>query len=186
MARILVAALLAVGMVGCAGSAEGKVAGYNLAVADAIFGTYKDDDGKNIGVQLIMADKANLCESLKANRKPKGATYLSLAMLRIGDDGVLAPDAVDYTVKEGLEPFLTKGNNASATFTREDSSCSSTITGSAGGGKSGLIKVTNLKAETGGTATATFDITFGDGSLKGSFNAQYCDLAALTDNPNCE
>ncbi len=186
MARILVAAVLAVGMVGCAGSADGKVAGHNLAVADAIFGTYKGNDGKNLGVQVYLSDKPNLCDSLKANRKQKGATSLSFFLIRIGDADVLAPDAVDYTVRTGLDAFTTKGNNAYAGFDREDSSCASTINDSAGGGKSGLIKVSNVKPEAGGTANATFDVTFGDGSLKGSFNAQYCDLASLTNNPNCE
>lgn len=185
MARILVAALLAVGMVGCAGSADGKVAGHSLAVSDAIFGLLKDNSGKNIGLQVILADKPNLCDTAKANRRPKSATALSFLLVRIGDTEVLAPDAVDYTVREGFDFFTTKGNNAAVDFEREDSSCASTIGGSAGTGKSGLVKVTNVKAEAGGSANATFDVTFGDGSLKGSFNATYCDLSAYN-NPNCE
>lgn len=185
MVRILVAAVLAVGMVGCAGSAEGKVAGHNLAVADAIFGVQKDSDGKNNILFVVLADKPNLCDSLKANRTPKGATSLSLGMFRIADLKLLAPDVGEYTVRTGADAF-SNGNTASPTFSRQDSSCADTISNNAGDGKSGLIKLTNLKAETGGSANGTFDITFGDGNLKGSFNASYCDLAQLTDNPNCE
>jgi hypothetical protein len=186
MIRVLVAAVSMMVLVGCAGSADGKVAGHSLSVADAIFGTYKDDNGKNLGLQVYLADKPNLCDSLKANRQPKGGTAISFFLIRIGDNDVLAPDAVEYTVKEGLSVFTSKGNNASVSFDRQDSSCASTITNSAGAGKSGLIKLTNVKAETGGTANATFDVTFGDGSMKGSFNATYCDLQSLSDNPNCE
>jgi hypothetical protein len=186
MIRVLVAAVSMMGLVGCAGSADGKVAGHSLAVADAIFGTLKDDNGKTLGLQVIMADKPNLCDKLKANRQPKEAVSLSFLLIRIGDNDVLAPDAVEYTVKSGLEPYTTKGNNAAAGFERENSSCESTIDGSAKAGRSGLIKVTNLKAETGGTANATFDVTFGDGSLKGNFNATFCDLSSLTSRPNCE
>lgn len=185
MARILVAALLAVGMVGCAGSADGTVAGHKLAVADAIFGVQKDSDGKNTFLLVALSDKANLCDSLKANRQPKSATTLSLGMFRVADLKLLAPDVGDYAVRTGTDAF-SNGNTASPTFSRQDSSCANTISGNAGDGKSGIIKLTNLKAETGGTANGTFDITFGDGSLKGSFNATYCDLAQLTDNPNCE
>jgi hypothetical protein len=173
------------GLVGCAGSADGKVAGHSLAVADAIFDTLKED-GKNVGLIVIMADKPNICDSLKANRQPKGATFMQLTLLRITDSEVLAPDVADYTVKEGLGAFTSKGNNAAVEFVRQDSSCATTISGNAGDGKSGLIKLTNLKAETGGTANATFDITFGDGNLKGGFNAQYCDLSSLSNSPNCE
>ena len=186
MARILVAALLAVGMVGCAGSADGKVAGYTLAVADAVFGVQKDSDGKNNLLTVILADKPGVCDKLKANRYPKEATFLQISLLRVGDSEFLAPDAADYTVREPSLSFLGKGNNGVAEFERQDSSCTSTIGGSAGVSKSGLVKLTNVKAETGGTANGTFDISFGDGSLKGSFNATFCDLASLTDNPSCE
>lgn len=183
MARILVAALLMTGLVGCAGSAEGKVAGHNLAVADAIFGVTKDDDGKNNFLLVAMSDQPNLCDKFKANRRPKGATSLTFVMYRIADLKLLAPDQGEYTVTSDA---FSNGNKASVTFSREDSSCADTISNNAGNGKSGLIKLTNLKAETGGTANGTFDVTFGDGSLKGGFNATYCDLSQLTDNPNCE
>ncbi|MGV3625450.1 MAG: hypothetical protein ACO1OB_31860 [Archangium sp.] len=185
MARILVAALLAVGMVGCAGSAEGKVAGHNLAVADAVFATLKDDDGKNLVMLLVMADKPNLCDGLKANRTPKEATSLTMQMVRVGGGEILAPDVGEYTVRDSLS--INMGNNATADFGRQDSSCTDTVANSAGESKSGLIKITNLRAEKGGTANGTYDISFGDGALKGSFNASYCDINVLaTGNPSCE
>jgi len=185
MIRVLVAAVSMMVLVGCAGSADGKVAGHSLAVADAIFGTLKDTSGKNAGLLVVMADKPNLCDSLKANRRPKGATFVQFTLLRVSDNNeYLAPDVAEFTVKEGLAVFG-KGNNASVEFDRQDSSCATTIGGSAGAGKSGLIKLTNVKAETGGSANATFDVTFGDGSLKGAFNATYCNLESL-DRPNCE
>ena len=50
------------------------------------------------------------------------------------------------------------------------------------------IKMTNLKGETNGNASGTFDLTFGGGDkVTGSFNATYCDIRKLpTVTPNCE
>lgn len=186
MARILVAALLAVGMVGCAGSVSGTVAGNNLAVADAVFAVLKSD-GKAQALLVALSDQPKICDSLKANREAKNSTTMTMAFLRSSGLEVLAPDVGDYTVAETA--FRAgDGNKASASFNRYDSTCEDTIASDKRGSKSGLIKVTNLKAEANGTANGTFDITFGSGDkVTGSFNATYCDIDVLaTSNPNCE
>lgn len=186
MARILVAAVSMMALVGCAGSVNGTVAGNNLAVADAVFAVLKSD-GKAVALFVALADKPNVCDSLKANREAKNSTTLTMAFSRTSGLEVLAPDVGDYTVAESAFR-LGDGNKAQGSFNRYDSTCEDTIATEKRVSKSGLIKVTNLKSEQGGTANGTFDITFGSGDkVTGNFNATYCDIDVLaTSNPNCE
>ncbi len=167
------------------GSVNGTVSGISMNVADSIFAAIKDNTGRQVGLFVVMADKPNLCDSLKANRQPKSATAMVFAMVRYNAQGEeLAPDVGDYTV---VEEITAAGSFASASFTRSDANCTNTIAANASGGKSGLIKLSALKAEANGSAQATFDVTFGAGDkVTGSFNAKYCDIASLGTNPNCE
>lgn len=167
------------------GSANGSVGGVSLSVADAIFAVIKDDMGKQLGLFVAMADKPNLCDSLKANRQPKSATSLVFAMVRYNAAGEeLAPDVGDYTV---VEQVTQAGNYASANFARTDANCTDTLSPNATVGRSGLVKLSALKSEANGTAQATFDVTFGAGDkVTGSFNAKFCDVASLSASPNCE
>lgn len=183
--RRLMLAIPMVMLVGCSGSMSGQVAGHNLSVADAIFAVLKDNSGKSTGLLVVMADKPKICDSLKANREPKQSTALFLSMSRVTDTDTLAPDVGEYTVIEG---FPTKaGNYAYSTFSRSDANCDNTVAPSARDAKSGLVKLTNLKAEANGAANATFDITFGSGDkVTGNFNATYCDVTNIQTNPNCE
>jgi hypothetical protein len=182
---MMMAVVSMLALVGCAGSVNGQVGGVSLSVSDAIFAVLKDNSGKSTGLLVIMADKPKLCDSLKANREPKQATSLFLTMSRVTDTDTLAPDVGEYTVIEG---FPTKaGNYAYSSFARTDANCTNTLSSSTSGAKSGLIKVTNLKGETNGSANATFDITFGSGDkVTGNFNATYCDVSQIQNNPNCE
>jgi hypothetical protein len=182
----LVMGLFAAMVSGCAGSVNGTVGGVNLSVADAIFAIIKDDAGKSIAAFLVMADKPKICDSLKANREPKTSTAMTITLFRFSATDYLAPDAMDYTVIDTNPTGA--GSYASANFSRTDSNCTNTLADSASSGKSGLVKLTNLKGETNGTANGTFDITFGAGDkVTGNFNATYCDLSKLPQTtPNCE
>jgi hypothetical protein len=173
------------GLSGCAGSVNGTVGGVQLSVADAIFGVFKDGSGKSTGAFVILADKPKICDGLRANRVPKSSTSLFFSLSRVTQTDVLAPDVGDYTVIDGLP--TAGGNFSYASFDRSDANCTNTLSGSASSGKSGLIKVTNFKGETNGTANGTFDVTFGAGDkVTGNFNATYCDITTIQQNPNCE
>lgn len=178
-----------VAVMGCSGSMSGTVGGVSMNVADAIFAIFKDDSGKSVAALVVLADQPKICDSLKANRIPKGSTSLSLSMYRIGPSPTfefLAPDVGEYTTIDTNPNGA--GTYAQANFDHSDSNCTNTLSGSASTGKSGLIKLTNIKGETNGTANGTYDITFGAGdTVKGSFNATYCDVTKLPQaTPNCQ
>jgi hypothetical protein len=186
MMKRMMLAVATMAMVGCSGSMTGTVGGISLSVSDAIFAVLKDDAGKSIAAFVVMADKPKICDSLKANREPKTATALSLTVYRFSATDYLAPDVGDYTVVD-VNP-TSAGSYSSATFSHTDSNCTNTLAGSAASGKSGLVKLTSLKGETNGTASGTFDVTFGAGDkVTGNFNATYCDISKLpATTPNCE
>lgn len=184
----LMMAVAALAMVGCSGSMNGTVGGVSLNVADAIFAVLKDDSGKSFAAIVAMSDKPKMCETLKANREVKSSTLMVMTMFRYnsGASEFLSPDVGEYTVVDSLQ--TNGGNFGNAGFTRNDSDCRQTVAATASRGKSGLIKLTGIKAETNGNANGTFDITFGAGDkVTGNFNATFCDITKLpTADPNCE
>ncbi len=184
----LMMAVAALAMVGCSGSMNGTVGGVSLNVADAIFAVLKDDDGKSFAAIVAMSDKPKMCETLKANRQTKASTQIVFTMFRYNSSATefLSPDVAEYTVVDS--PPTGGGNYGNSIFTRNDSDCRQTVAEDAAKGKSGLIKLTGIKAENNGTANGTYDITFGAGDkVTGSFNATYCDISKLpTATPNCE
>lgn len=184
--RRMMVAVPVMAMLGCSGSMSGSVGGVTMNVADAIFAVLKDDNGKSVAALIIMADQPKICDSLKANRQPKSATALVLSLFRIANNDFLAPDVGDFTAIDTNPSGA--GSYARANFSHTDSNCTNTLANNASTGKSGLIKLTNIKGEANGAANGTFDITFGAGdTVKGSFNATYCDLTKLpATTPNCQ
>lgn len=186
MRGVLMAVGAAIALSACGGSVNGPVAGAQLGVADSVFFVNKDSAGKTKALIVVLADKPNICTSLKANRQPKNATSMVLSLIRLSANGeVLAPDVADYTV---TDQFSGAGNWGFAEFSKTDSNCTSVLASTATGGRSGVVKLTAINANTGGTAAGTFDITFGSQNDKvtGNFNSTYCDLSTLGSNPNCE
>lgn len=170
----------------CGGSVNGTVAGASLAVADSVFFVNKDSAGKTKALIVVLSDKPNVCTSLKANREAKNSTGIIFQLIRLSANAeILAPDVADYTVTEQISAA---GNWGFADFAKTDSNCTSVLASSATSGKSGVVKLTAIKADTGGVASGTFDVTFGSQNDKvtGSFNSTYCDLSTLGTNPNCE
>lgn len=191
MMRITLGLLAAVVLSACGGpgSMNGTVAGVELPVKDAMFAIIKDQQGKSAGMYLVMADKPDLCATVKANRQPKNLTALLFSMVRysvtMGNVEVLAPDVGDYTVIKSSPQ--SGGNYAGAFFTHTDANCTSTLSSDATQASSGLIKLKSLKAEAGGSAAGDFDVTFGAGDkVTGSFNASFCDVTMLQTTPSCE
>ncbi|MFT3706646.1 MAG: hypothetical protein QM817_03170 [Archangium sp.] len=185
MKNLMIAVAVMAACSGCAGSVNGSVGGVNLSVADAIFAVLKDNQGKTTGAIIVLADKPKICESLRANREPKSSTSMFMSISRITDTDALAPDVGEYTVIQGLPSGA--GSFSYAGFSHGDSNCTNTLSSSASSGKSGLVKVTNFKGDSSGSANGTFDITFGAGDkITGNFNATFCDITSLQSNPNCE
>jgi hypothetical protein len=186
-ARLLLPVVLLA--VGCGpGSFDGKVAGYPLEVRDAAFALIRDGNGRTVGLLLGMSDVPNLCELVKANRNPKNATTFAAWLFRNSPDRApLAPEVGEYSVTTSLLPGA--GNHAWASFDKVDSNCTDVIGNDQSNGRSGLIKVTGLRAEPGGSLSGDFDITFGsqNDKVKGAFNAAYCEAnISFTTRRNCE
>ena len=170
----LLVALATLAGCGSAGSFNGTVAGNQLAVRDAIFGVTRDSAGKPTTAVLVLADVPDICTTVKANRNPKGATYVSVVLTRVSGLTLGPPDVGDYTVAA----FPSSGNAAiGGTFIKNDPSCLNTVAGQSATFKSGLIKIANYRAEAGGGMSGTFDLTIGNQADKitGGFNAHFCD-----------
>ncbi len=189
----LVACLTFVGVFsGCGGgSVTGTVSGISLAVQDSIFFVLKDDQGKTGALTVIMADKPNLCDTLKANRQPKSATslffYLYNVKIENGAVSLLAPDVGTYTVAD-LQNLKTSGTYAGTGFSKADANCTDSLTAASSTGKSGSIRLTTVKAEANGNLAGTFDVSIGTQTdkLTGTLNARYCDITKIQANPSCE
>lgn len=188
MKRILVAVTAVAALSGCVGNSfNGTVLGNSLSVADAVFALLRDGTGKSQGLSVILSDKANICSTLKANRVPKAASGLGMTLFSVNAAGeLLAPDKGDYTVITATP--TSAGKYTWGSFSKTDSNCTGILTDAQTEARSGIIKVTDFKAETGGTLTGTFDITFGGQGDKvtGTIAATYCDLTTLPQTPNCE
>ncbi len=184
--RVLFFAVLALIIVGCGGPGgfDGKVSGTELKVSEALLFPAKDGSGKLVGAYVGMANVTGVCDRLKAGRAFKDTTAVLIAMTTLGTDlKATAPTPGDYPVKLPTGA----GNAAIATFVKTDSKCMTTIPGGNSNGVSGLVKLSAIKLEAGGSAQGTFDITFGSQNDKttGSFNATFCDANVFT-STNCE
>jgi len=191
MSQILTSLTVLAAFSGCGGgSVSGSVSGISLNAQDSIFFVIKDDAGKTQYVSVVMADKPNLCDTLRANRLPKSATSLAFTLVNVKVENrvgtYLAPDVGSYTVTD-ME-ISQSGLFAGSGFSRTDANCTDSLTASASTGKSGLVKVTNLKAEVNGNLSGTFDVSIGTQAdkLTGSINARFCDVSKVQMNPNCE
>lgn len=186
-AKSFAGAFLVAALSGCPGSVSGTVSGIGLTVSDTIFYPVKDNAGKTTNLIILLADKGNLCSMLKANRQPKSATGLQIVFYRWGTDNtVLAPDTGDYTVVPGGTSVSNGGNYAMASFMHFDANCSNTLSADAAAGKSGLVKLTSVNSAVNGSASGSFDITFGTDRVTGGFSGAYCDMGSLPNNPSCE
>ncbi len=189
--RTTLLAVTALTLSACAGNSfDGKVAGETLAIKSAVFLQNHDSSGKPTSASIYFADVDGSCDYVKANRQPKNGTYVGFFLFNRDSNGnEIAAGVGDYTVIDliSLNGLTQKGDFASSNFVKDDASCNNVLSGSSSTAKSGLLKVSSFKAETGGGISGSFDITYGDQADKvsGSFNADYCD-ANFTTSPNCE
>jgi hypothetical protein len=171
---------------GC-NSFNGRVAGKELQVQDALFFNYLFQ-GQTIGATILLADKPRLCDTLKSNRIPKNSNFVAITTFRVTSGGnIVPPDVGDYTMTTSDNPGT--GNFAYAQFNALDANCNQTLPITSNVGMSGLVKISSYKPQTGGGMAGSFDITWGSQSDKsqGSYNAQFCDLSTnFPSSPNCE
>jgi hypothetical protein len=173
---------------GCGGpgSFEGKVAGNELEVEDAIFLAGKDDEsGATIASALVMTDLGDLCATLKANREPKNATLVWFILGRIEGTELLVPDKGTYTVVD-LEA-LPPPRFAFGYFSKNDAACRNTLDEERAVAQSGTIEVEKIEFKKDGSMKGEFDARFGsqNDAVKGTFNASFCD-APLSDSFSCQ
>ena len=177
--KLMLAALVVV--TGCAGSFDGKVGGETMTVKDSVFLPVKSGD-KIVGLSVVMTDQENTCDLLKANREPKASKWVQLQLYELNDAQLLYPEKGDFSVGSGYT--LANGKHAYGRFHVRDENC--TDKDASADTESGLIKVTNVQPQDKGTLYATWDITFGSDQVKGSFNANYCDVDWTQVNLHCE
>lgn len=179
------AAALTLVACGPGGTFTGKVAGFELPVKDAILVKYTLGESAIAGV--VLTDVPNACATLTSKRNPKnGTSVLMLAGVLGTDLKASLPAAGDYSVTTGIP---TPGKLASALFIKSDATCMNQVAGAQNTAKSGLVKLSAIKVEAGGSAQGSFDLTFGEQNDKtsGSFNAAYCDVnVAQLGTFNCE
>jgi hypothetical protein len=188
--RTTLIAVAAVSLCACAGNSfDGKVAGETINIKSAAFLQARDSNGKPTNATVFMADVEGGCDYIKSNRQPKSGTYVSFTLYnRDMNSNEIAATQGDYTVIDYNVNFLTqKGLFATSVFTKNDTSCTNVLAAKNADAKSGVIKVSSFKAETGGNISGSFDITYGDQAdhVTGGFNADFCD-AMFTTSPNCE
>lgn len=177
---VLASALAACGS--SSGSFDGTVAGNKLSVEDAVFVNTSAESGDFISV--VLADVADICDLMKANKQPKEATALTLRLMTFADAATLTTVAPG-TFNVAASP--TMGDNfASAFFTKTDASCEDTLTGFAGTATAGSVELTSITVSADGKAEGTFDLTFGSDRGKGDFSATYCEIPTTTATPTCE
>lgn len=168
------------------GSISGTVSGIKASVKDAAYVDLKDSSGKVQAALVILADKSNICDSIKASREPKEMTGLWMMLVQYGSDGYTQlPTEGDYTVTD-TQPSQ-PGKYAQVLFVHTDANCNNALSSSQSYGVSGLVTASSFTQ--GKHASGKFDVTVGDQNdkIKGSFSAEFCDLGNVDiGNLNCE
>jgi len=161
MKRLTLLLLCACGPSG-PGSFNGTVQSDALHVADAVY---------LMSQEIWLTDHTDLCTLLKANTYPKSGTLVKIAPHPVTtsvDFMVAESGALDHTV--------------SLEFLKLDATCNTSMSAPATAGSVTLTTATAM-----GSASGTFDVTFGSADhVTGSFNALFCDAMTIYPSPTCE
>ncbi len=169
---------VAVLLVACGPSVNGRVSGYALDVNEALFSTVTDGKGANIGAVLVLSDQKGVCAQLTATKAPANAQFTLFMLTRQADGKPLSPDIGEYVV--GAAP----GSAASAAgmFMRTDGNGTNAIPAANRGALSGLVRVTDFSLDKG-VMGVQLDAKFGAQSdvVSGALRADRCiiDSASL-------
>jgi hypothetical protein len=167
-------ALAGVALVGCGpgNSVHGSVGGNSLAAVDAISLTYPVTSTET-GAVVLVSDKGNLCQTLKAGHQPASWTLLELIVIKLDtatSTASLTPGTYAY-VGQPTQP----GSYSAGAFMKSDATCkatSSTTTTTAG-----TVTLTTANLAPSGRLTGSFDLTLGADKITGSFDAPFCDVS---------
>jgi hypothetical protein len=158
---------------GAGGQVTGTVAGTSIA---AVRGAYASEEaggaGGEFALWIVLSDAEKICAAHRANGVVQGSKTLFLKLQKNDAEGQAAPTIGAYTV--GPESALTETGERAIAYLGSfgGESCSDTI-GEAGVATAGTVKLDKL--DLAGNATAgTFDVSFGNEKLTGSFNAATC------------
>ncbi len=138
-------------------SATGTVGGASLNAQDAVFANLQTPSTS--GTVLAVTSFTGACDDVTNSRLPKSSAVLSIQMVSNGGT-VTAPGTFSF-------PNATGANFLGASFAAYDATCTATRTDAT----SGSVSVTAVSAS---QMTGTFELTFGNDHLSGSFNASYC------------
>ncbi len=150
-------------------SATGTVGGASLNAQDAVFANLQS--GSTSGTVLAVTSFTGTCNDVTNSRLPKSSAVLSIQMVSNGGV-VTAPGTFSF-------PNASGANFLGASFSAYDATCVPTPTDAT----AGTVSVTAVSAS---QMTGTFDLTFGNDHLSGSFNAAYCaTLGQGNGSPTC-
>jgi hypothetical protein len=166
------------------GSVTGSVGGISLAVADAV--AFADGhhtvgvDAKEVFVELF--DISNVCAL--AQTFPSGAekasyTGLIISFAQLGG-APIAPGTYNVGATLLGPDAGPLGARAGAALSKNDAQCKSQVPSGTGGATSGTATITTISAN---AVTGTFNLTFSQGTLQGSFTAGVCNLPDAGANP---
>jgi hypothetical protein len=168
---------------GCGpGSFKGTVEGRGLKVADAVFYVSQGGDTAPPAIEIILSDRPNLCDDLKAGRLRKNSTLLDILLARLIDGEYMAPDKGQYAISGDA------GRIGLAIFAPFDESCTNSFDSSQGRAVSGTVDIRQLQGNSGGRLEASFSMAIGQQAdpVSGTVLATWCDLSVPPDSFSCE
>jgi hypothetical protein len=171
----VVAVALSLALAGCGGpgSFHGTVGGMTLDVKDSFFLAQKNSSGQIASLVLLMTDKPGLCQAMKAGNVISDMVYFQVVYAQNSGGQSEVPSAGQFTVTDGSS---VPSKFSLISISKTDATCHSTNTV---GGAGGTITLNQYKAESSGTMTGTFDVTFGPQAehANGDFDADFCDAS---------
>ncbi|HEX2570706.1 MAG TPA: hypothetical protein VH877_14210 [Polyangia bacterium] len=168
---------------GCGpGSFKGTVEGRGLKVADAVFYVSQGSDTAPPHIEIIISDRPDLCDDLKAGRLRKNSALLDILLVRRINGEYMAPDKGPYAISGDA------GRIGSAIFAPFDESCTISLDSSQGRAASGTVDVRQLQGDSGGRLEGSFSMAIGQQAdqISGTVLATWCDLSVQPDSFSCE
>lgn len=173
MKRLCVGVIGLAVLVGCGGpgSFDGSVAGNRLNTKSAIFLM-----SSNV-LMVLLTDVDGTCAKIKAGQLSKNMSSFVLGIVQQENNTFVTPTPGDYAI---IGPGAAAPSKfAVGSFGKSDANCRNTLTDQQSQANGGTLKLSSYKAEAGGTAVGTFEVTVGSQAdkAKGSFNAEFCDFS---------
>ena len=171
---------VALALAGCGparnpGSFQGTVNGMTLDVKDSLFFKYHTYSGEPLLI-LLMVDQPGLCGAMKTGHFLPNMTYFQAALGELSSDPSALPTPGTFIVPDGSS---STSKYVVPLMNSTDETCSRGLPIS---GFGGTATVDQYEAQSGGSMTGTFDVTFGTAAepATGDFDAAFCDVPPLS------